>query len=129
MVTDLRTRLSRSRLSVFLLAATAVVLIGLLLGLPALADPGQPVPPPGRGHGSESGAASVAPQPGPQQGANGLDLALTVLPSAPAQPPEPTATPPVVMDERDQEFIDITPVKLPEGSLGALTPPPCSLHT
>jgi len=59
MTSDLRARLSRSRLTGFILAASAILLIGLLLGLPALADPEQPVPPPGRGYGSGSGSLSL----------------------------------------------------------------------
>jgi len=59
MTSDLRARLSQSRLTGFLVAATVVLLIGLLLGLPALADPEQPVPPPGRGYGSGSGSLSL----------------------------------------------------------------------
>jgi hypothetical protein len=58
-MTELRTRLSRSRLTGFVLVATAVLLVGLLLGLPALANPTEPVQPPGRGHGSGSGSLSL----------------------------------------------------------------------
>lgn len=84
MAIRLRVLLSPSRLTGLLLAITAVSIIGLLLGLPALADPAQPVPPLERGYGSGVSAAGIAPRPAPQRGS-----------SVPAQSPKPTAAPPV----------------------------------
>ncbi len=67
MVTDLRARLSRSHLSGFLLAASAVLLIGLLLGLPALANPTSYAPPRGTGTGDVSAPAAQSTPTGTPQ--------------------------------------------------------------
>jgi hypothetical protein len=59
MANRLRVLLSPSRLTGFLLAVTAVFLVGLRPGLPAVADPTEPAQPRGAGHGSGSGSLQL----------------------------------------------------------------------